>query len=213
MNRVRVRQHVNPLSRKYQESLIIPGWEKVYIDINKPLHLDIGCGRGRFLLSMAQEQPEWNYLGLEIREALVEEANDCRDKMGLNNLHYLFGNANNCLSEILASFPHNVLQRVTIQFPDPWFKKRHQKRRVVQEKLLDDLAKYLVIGGEVLLQSDVENVAIDMRDRFDHHPDFQQQGDNIWLSENPLPVPTERELATFAKGKPVYRALFMKVSL
>lgn len=208
---VRVRQHVNPLSQKYQTPLSPIEWEKIYTKPNQPLHLDIGAARGRFLLSMAQIEPNWNFLGLEIREPLVIEANKWRDELGLTNLHYLFCNVNNSLRSLLSSLPKGSLQRVTIQFPDPWFKNRHAKRRIVQPELVAELAEFLVPGGIVFLQSDIEFVAVEMRDRFALHPAFQRLGTGEWLAQNPLPVPTEREIGTMNKGGPVYRALFEKL--
>lgn len=208
---IRVRQHVNPLSKKYQTPISPPDWDKIYATVTQPLHLDLGCGKGRFLLSMAQLEPNWNFLGLEIREPLVQEANNWRHELGFTNLHYLFCNVNNSLPLILSSLPAEVLQRVTIQFPDPWFKNRHNKRRVVQPELVAELAKYMPVGGIVFLQSDVEAVAMEMRDRFASHPAFQRQGER-WLAQNPLPVPTERERSTLSRGEPVYRTVFVKVS-
>jgi tRNA (guanine-N7-)-methyltransferase len=208
--RVRVRQHVNPLSKKYQTPLSPPDWEKVYAQPLEPLHLDIGCARGEFLMSMATLQPNWNFLGLEIREPLVEQANAMVSELELSNLHFLFCNVNNSLPPLLSSFPAGTLQRVTIQFPDPWFKKRQAKRRVVQPELVDTLATYLTVGGVVFLQSDIEAVAVEMRDRFDAHPAFQRQGTDTWLATNPLPVATERENSTIFRGEPVYRALFVR---
>jgi len=207
---VRVRQHVNPLSQKYQTPASPPDWEKTYAEPTQPLHLDIGCGKGRFLLSMAQVEPRWNFLGLEIREPLVHEANTWREELGLSNLHYLFCNVNNSLRSLLISFPTGTLQRVTIQFPDPWFKNRHAKRRLVQPELVAELASYLSVGGVVFLQSDIEALAVEMCDRFDAHPAFQRQGSQDWLAENPLPVPTEREKSTLSRGETVYRALFVR---
>ena len=211
MAAVRVRQHVNPLCQKYQIPTSPPDWTKIYADLTQPLLLDIGCARGNFLLSMAELQPDWNFLGLEIREPLVEEANRRRDELGKHNLHYLFGNANKSLQPILSSLPPGILQRVTIQFPDPWFKKRHQKRRVVQSEMIDVLANYIAPGGWVFIQSDVEGVALQMRRRFDAHPAFQREGEEEWLSINPFPVPTEREVCTLLRNEPVYRGLLYKV--
>lgn len=208
---VRVREHVNPLSRKYQVAVEPPDWQAIYAQADRPLHLDIGCGRGRFLLDLAQQQPDSNHLGLEIREPLVEQANEWRSELGLSNLHYLFCNANNSLRPLLTSLPQGVLQTVTIQFPDPWFKRRHQKRRVVQPELVNDLAEFLVPGGMVFVQSDVEEVAAEMRDRFDEHPAFIREYKD-WLPENPMPVQTERELLVISFNDPVYRALFVKQS-
>ena len=210
MPRVRVRQHVNPLSNKYQTPVSPPNWTHVYAQVTQPLHLDIGCARGEFLLSMAQLQLDWNFLGIEIREPLVEQANARVSELGLSNLHFLFCNVNNSLKPLLESFPAGVLQRVTIQFPDPWFKKRQAKRRLVQPELVDTLATYLTAGGVVFLQSDIEAVAAQMCDRFESHPAFQKQGTDTWLATNPLPIPTEREISTLSRGEPVYRALFIR---
>jgi tRNA (guanine-N7-)-methyltransferase len=204
---VRVRQHVNPLSQKYQQTPDLPVWQKIYANPTQPLHLDIGCARGQFLLAMAQQQPDWNFLGLEIREPLVEQALEWRNQLGLDNLHYIFCNVNTFLRPLLSGLPAGVLQRVTIQFPDPWFKKRHQKRRVVQPEVVALLAEYMADNGLVLLQSDVESVAVEMRERFQAEPRFVEQS---WLADNPLPVPTEREQTTLAKGEPVYRAVFFR---
>jgi tRNA (guanine-N7-)-methyltransferase len=209
---IRVRQHVNPLANKYQTPVSPPEWDQIFALPSLPLHLDIGCGKGRFVLHVAQLEPSWNFLGLEIREPLVEEANRWRDELGLTNLHYLFCNVNNSLLPILDSLPEGVLQRVTIQFPDPWFKNRHVKRRVVQPELVEEIAKYLIPGGMVFLQSDVEIIATEMRDRFLAHSAFQIQAED-WLSENPLPVATEREKSTLARGEFVYRTVFLRSEL
>jgi tRNA (guanine-N7-)-methyltransferase len=206
---VRVREHVNPLSRKYATPVQPPDWSKIYLDPEQPLHLDIGCGKGRFVWQMAQLQPEWNFLGLEIREPLVDQAIVWRDELGLTNLHYLFCNANNSLQPLLASLPSGVLQQVTIQFPDPWFKRKHQKRRVVQPEMVEAIATYLVSGGQLFVQSDVLEVEQEMVDRCAAHPALIRQGSE-WLSDNPMPVPTERESSTCERGEPVYRALFVR---
>lgn len=210
MNRVRVRQHVNPLGIRYQTPINPIDWENIYVDTNQPLLLDIGCARGQFLMEMAQLEPKCNFLGLEIREPLVEAANKMRSELGLKNLHYIFCNANNSLKPLLSSLPKGILQRVTIQFPDPWFKNRHAKRRVAQPELVAELADYLAPGGTVFLQSDVKFVAVEMCERFDENSAFHRQSEE-WLAENPLPVATERELFTLEKDEPVYRAVFTRV--
>jgi tRNA (guanine-N7-)-methyltransferase len=207
---VRVREHVNPLALKYQTPVAAPDWQHIYPMLGQPLHLDIGCARGRFALQMAMARPDWNFLGLEIREPLVTQANEWRDEQGLSNLHYLYCNANNSLEPILKSLPTGVLQCVTIQFPDPWFKKRHQKRRVVQPGLVQDLAKYLSSGAIVFIQSDILDVANEMRDRFQDNTAFLLQNPE-WSQENIMPIPTEREIGVLAVGEPVYRAVFKRI--
>ena len=207
---IRIRQHVNPLSRKFQQPIEVPNWQEIYTQSDRSWHLDIGCARGNFLLEMAQLAPETNFLGIEIRRPLVIEANRLRDELGLTNLHYLFGNINSSASVLFKSLPANTLETISIQFPDPWFKKRHHKRRVVQPELVDILVNHLVEGGKVFLQSDIKEVAREMRDRFAANPLLTQQHSETWLDHNPLPVPTERELYVLGDNLPVYRVLFQK---
>jgi len=228
--RVRVRQHVNPLANKYATPIDPPDWSESYGNLSQPLHLDIGCGWGDFLLHMAKLEPNWNFLGLEIRQPLVDTANQQKQRQGLTNLCYLFCNANNSLAPLLASLPPHCLARVSIQFPDPWFKNRHLKRRVVQPEVVELLSKYLQPGGMVFLQSDVEIVEREMYDRFLAHPVFsyispeiaedqreqlEQIDDpedrvrNLFLqTPNPFAIATEREKSTLSRHEPVYRAVF-----
>ena len=206
---VRVRQHVNPLGIRYREPIEVPQWSRLYADVTQPFHLDIGSARGQFLLGMAQTHADWNFLGLEIREPLVHFANEQRDELTLQNLHFLFCNANASVDSLLQSLPMGSLQQVTIQFPDPWFKRRHRKRRVVQPELVEAIARHLIPEGRLFLQSDIQDVAIDMRDRFHSHPAFTHQGE-IWYPENPFSVTTEREEMTLEKREPVYRTLFIR---
>ena len=207
---MRVRQHVNPLSRRYKQSVSLPDWHQVYSNLSLPIHLDLGCARGRFLLQMAQTQPQYNHLGIEIREPLVIEANQIAQENNLHNLHYLFANINNSLTELLTSLPSNKLKLISIQFPDPWFKKKHHKRRVVQPEVVNTLYQFLTDDGQIFLQSDVEEVAVEMCDLFLAHPHFKSLKPEIWLEENPLPIMTEREIATLNKGEPVYRTIIIK---
>ncbi|MEL7144045.1 MAG: tRNA (guanosine(46)-N7)-methyltransferase TrmB, partial [Cyanobacteria bacterium J06573_11] len=149
----RVRQHVNPLSNKYSTPATAPEWHQVFENPQLPLHLDIGCAKGDFVRAMAHAVPDWNFLGLEIRAPLVERSLMKRDRDQQKNLHFVFCNANNSLRPLLVNYPAK-LERVSIQFPDPWFKKRHQKRRVVQPELVTVLADLMADGGMVWLQSD-----------------------------------------------------------
>ncbi|MDJ0730172.1 MAG: tRNA (guanosine(46)-N7)-methyltransferase TrmB [Crocosphaera sp.] len=211
MARVRVRQHVNPLSGKYRQPLTLPNWDTVYSCGDQPLHLDIGCGRGKFLLNMAPLYPNINFLGIEIREPLVIEANEQRDRLQLFNLHFLFCNININIEPLLTSLPPKMLNCVTIQFPDPWFKRSHQKRRVVQPALVQAIADYLVDNGSVFLQSDIQEVAQEMEENFLANSCFKKQHQETWLTENPFPIPTEREIATLNKNQPIYRLLLQRI--
>jgi len=205
---MRVRHHVNPLSRHFLQPIDLPDWRLIYHQVEQPLHLDIGCAKGHFLLRMAAQAPHWNFLGLEIRQPLVQQANVLRMNHRLTNVYFLMAQANAHLASILASFPTNVLRRVTIQFPDPWFKRKQRKRRLVQPDLVAVIADYLQPGGEVFLQSDVREVALEMYHHFLHHPQFVSCGE--LLAANPFGIPTEREQSVIQRGLPVYRFLLQR---
>lgn len=206
MARVRVHQHVNPLSPYYRQSPVPIDPAAVFADPALPLHLDIGCARGRFILKMAEAEPDWNFLGVEIREPLVDEANRLADETALSNLHYVFCNAMLSLGTLIQEIPNGLLQAVTIQFPDPWFKKKHAKRRMVNKELVDTVSEKLASGGRVFVQTDIEFLAEEMFELFRANENFSE----ITIEENPFPVKTEREKAVEEKKLPVFRAIFVK---
>jgi len=205
-----VRQHVNPLSRFFQLPLELPAPAQLFADPALPLHLDIGCARGRFLLELAQRQPQRNHLGVEIRRALVAAAEADRQALNLQNLHYLFCNANVSLEAWLAALPAGQLDLVSIQFPDPWFKKKHHKRRVLQPALLLAIAAALAPGKRFFLQSDVLAVIEPMVAITEASGCFSRPAADArpWRRDNPLPVPTERETYVQNQQLPVYRVLY-----
>ncbi len=204
MGRVRVHQHVNPLSPYYRQSPEPIDIAAVFADPEKPLLLDIGCARGRFLLRMAEAEPTWNYLGVEIREPLVEEANRLTAEAGPTNLHYAFCNAMLWLDRLLEGIPPSRLQTVTIQFPDPWFKKKHAKRRMVNKEMVDTIANHLAPDGRVFVQTDIEFLADEMFALFRADERFEESR----TETNPFLVKTEREKAVEDKDLPVFRTLF-----
>lgn len=206
MARVRVHQHVNPLSPYYRQEPKPIDLAKVFADPDRSLHLDIGSARGRFLLGMAQAEPDFNYLGVEIREPLVDEANLIRDDHGLDNLHYSFCNAMLWLERLLADIPVGRLQVVTIQFPDPWFKNRHAKRRMVNSELVEAVVNKLAPGGRIFVQTDIEFLADEMFELFREAPELIEEA----TCGNPFPIKTEREKAVEDKNLPVYRSMFRK---
>ena len=207
-----VRQHVNPLSLVHQLPRPLPAPEALFAAPELPLHLDIGAARGRFLLAMAQAEPLRNHLGVEIRRPLVEAAEADRLAAGLPNLRYLFCNANVSLPSWLADLPAGRLALVTIQFPDPWFKQKHHKRRVLQPPLLRALAAALAPGGELFLQSDVPAVIGPMVALVEASGCFERPAGEArpWRQGNPLPVPTERECHVLRQGLPVYAVLYRR---
>ena len=152
------------------------------------------------------------HLGLEIRHPLVKQAEAEREQLELTNLHFLFCNANISLRNWLAQLPIGQLQLVTIQYPDPWFKKRHQKRRMVQPELISWVAGAMAPGAQLFLQSDVPDVINQMLEATASGPWFEPADGGQWLSDNPLQQPTERELYVLKQGLPVYRRLFVRTT-
>ncbi len=201
-------QHVNPLSPFYCFAPPPIELGEIFADPRLPLHLDIGCGRGRFVLKMARMFPERNFLGAEIREPLVIEANRLARENNFTNLHYEFHNATHSLDLLLKNLPANVLNCVTIQFPDPWYKRKHAKRRMVDGKLAATIAAHLKVSGEIFVQTDVDFLADEMFRVFRAAENLRERE----IGENPFPFKTERETAVEEKELPIFRALFEKIA-
>jgi tRNA (guanine-N7-)-methyltransferase len=208
MPRVRVHQHVNPLAPYFRFVSSPLDLAKIFARPELPIFLDIGSARGRFLLKMAQIEKNINFLGLEIREPLVIEANEIARAKNLPNLHYEFTNATVSLDRLLQNFPAGILQTVTIQFPDPWYKKKHAKRRMVKDRMAQAIVEHLTSGGQIFVQTDVEFLAEEIAEIFRQFENLRETETN----ENPFPIKTEREISVENRQLPVYRKIFEKVS-
>ncbi len=209
-----MRQHVNPLSSFFQTPIELPRLTELFGNDQLPLHLDIGSAKGKFLIELATSESKWNYLGVEIRTPLVITAQREKDIAGLDNLSFLYCNANVSLESFLGKLPDGRLQRVSIQFPDPWFKRRHYKRRVLQSSLLISIARSLNIGSELFIQSDVFNIIQSMEKLIEISGCFvRKHPEKIrFLDRNPYKVTTERESYAIQKELKVYRILFYRNS-
>ena len=173
----------------------LPAPSELFVNPELPLHLDIGCARGFFLLAMAEAHPERNHLGLEIRHPLVRAAEAQQQREERSNVRFIFGNANVSLQRWLESIPQLRLELVTIQYPDPWFKKRHHKRRMVQPELLRWVAAAMPADGKLFLQSDVLVITRCLKQ--EEAGCFELDGGS-WLAE--LSSKTERERYVLDQG-------------
>ncbi|XAR63360.1 tRNA (guanine(46)-N(7))-methyltransferase [Bertholletia excelsa] len=182
--------------------------------------VDIGSGSGRFLMWLAKRNLESrNFLGLEIRQKLVKRANYWVNELALRNIHFIFANATVSFKQLLSTYP-GPLMHVSILCPDPHFKKKYHKRRVVQKPLVESILDNLSAGGKVFIQSDVVEVAFDMREKFDAVSDKLLHIDKIdpgmvcdsegWLLNNPMGIRTEREIHAEFEGARIYRRLYQK---
>ncbi|CAN0162773.1 unnamed protein product, partial [Phaeothamnion confervicola] len=163
----KVRQHVNPLAALHQRPATLPAdwYQQLFPSPDRPLHVDIGCARGRFVRDMAAKHAATNFLGLEIRRPVVATAVDRAVRAGLPNCAFLACNANVDFDRIMAdaAAAGATLGTVSIQFPDPHFKARHHKRRVLQPALVAAIQRWLRPGGSLFMQGDVLPVVEEMR--------------------------------------------------
>jgi tRNA (guanine-N7-)-methyltransferase len=164
------------------------------------LELEIGFGRGRFLLERAVAAPGSRIVGIEIKSKWAHLVEERRKRLGFAHVVALCGDAREILRR---AGPDGSLARVFVHFPDPWWKKKHAKRRVVDEDFLDQLARLMRKGGELFVQTDVEDRAIQMAAHITENAAFAVQPG--FESENPYGARSNREVRADEDGLPVYR--------
>jgi tRNA (guanine-N7-)-methyltransferase len=199
----RHRQHVNPLKASYLERGAAPALE---LPAGREIEVELGCADAQFLFERAALLPEVIPIGVEIREDLVAEVNARARKLG-SPVRVLYSHANLDWPHL---FPAGALARVFVNFPDPWFKRRHRKRRVVDAPLACALARSLRPGGELFFQSDVWSVALDALAVLEAEPLFENQAGpwSFWKAGNPYGVRSRREEGCAEEGAPVWRMLY-----
>ena len=209
-----MRQHVNPLSKNFDEIEKIPSLIEMFDDSKLNLHLDIGCAAGNFLFDLALENTNWNYLGIEIRERLVNTAKlKVRDKQ-IKNLFFVFGNAHNILENYHGKFLIKNLKSISFNFPDPWFKKRHYKRRVIQPKFINILSNLMKKGSIIYIKTDVKDLFEYMDRTILSNFNFEsidKKDFNFSESFNPNKVQTNREKYVLVNELEIFEDIYMKI--
>ncbi|RMG18742.1 MAG: tRNA (guanosine(46)-N7)-methyltransferase TrmB [Deltaproteobacteria bacterium] len=172
-----------------------------------PLEVEIGCGYGHFLMEYARRHPERNLVGIEFRPKLAYGLRRKLDRAGIGNAIVLRGDARRLLPMLFA--PGSVAA-VHIQFPDPWWKKRHHKRRLVDAELVTLLHGLLGDGGRVYLRTDILEYARQMIRCFeDGTGRFENvEGPGTFAFDDGLGVPSNRERRYLDAGTPVYRLVY-----
>jgi tRNA (guanine-N7-)-methyltransferase len=161
----RMRHHTSPnLYFKYSELKKTPNyypplidelnWEEIFFNGKRPDMLDIGCGKGRFLLSMSEQFPEKNILGIELRKPAVEWINNVVKGEEIMNCAAIWYSVVNGLNFIEGK----SIEKIFYFFPDPWPKKKHLKRRVFSEEFIQECHRILKDKGELFLATDLEEV-------------------------------------------------------
>jgi tRNA (guanine-N7-)-methyltransferase len=118
-----------------------------------PLEVEVGSGKGLFLRSAAAARPEVDFLGIEVAHKYAAFAAAGLAKAGLPNALVISGDGLRLFAELI---PDNSLAAVHVYFPDPWWKKRHRRRRVMRESFLRDVQRTLLPGGSLHFWTDVE---------------------------------------------------------
>jgi tRNA (guanine-N7-)-methyltransferase len=201
----RVRRHANPFSC-HVELGVIDRME--LFGREAPLEVELGPGSSSFLFDRARACPETDFIGIEVRKPMVEQAMERREKIGLTNAVVLYANANINLDSLVSP---GIIQRFHIHFPDPWVKKRHWKRRMVQPLLVRKMAELLDIGGEIYAQSDVPDLAREMYFFFEQDGCLKSRLDPSMRVPRPFTEYTDWEKHHEEIGESVYRMLFEKV--
>jgi len=209
-----MRQHVNPLSKNFNEIEIIPSLNQIFGDSKLNLHLDIGCAAGDFLFDLALSNTSWNYIGIEIREKLVKTAKLKVREREIKNLYFVFGNANNILNDVQSKFIIKNLKSISFNFPDPWFKKRHYKRRVIQPEFINILSNSLQKGSLIFIKTDVKDLFDYMDDTISNNFNFKKidkKNFNYSKSFNPNKVKTNRERYVIVNKLEIFEKIYIKI--
>ena len=209
-----MRQHVNPLSINFNQFERIPSLGKMFGNSKLNLHLDIGCAAGEFLFDLALVNTSWNYLGIEIREKLVKNAKLKVQEREIKNLYFLFGNANNIFNDIRSKFIIQSTKSISFYFPDPWFKKRHHKRRLIQPDFINFLAHTLQKGALIFIKTDVKDL-FDYMDRIiSNNLKFKTINTNDFNyleSFNPNKDKTNREKNVILNELDIFERIYIKI--
>ena len=209
-----MRQHVNPLSSNFKQIERVPSLSEMFCDPRLNLHLDIGSAAGEFLFDLAFVNNNWNYLGIEIRERLVKTAKLKVQEREIKNLYFVFGNANNILNDVQSKFIIKNLKSISFNFPDPWFKKRHHKRRIIQPEFINILSNSLQKGTLIFIKTDVKDLFDYMDCTISSNLNFKnidKKDFDYSKSFNPNKIKTNREKLVIDNKLDIFESIYIKI--
>ena len=184
-------------------------WQVVF-GRKAPVVLEIGFGMGKSLVEMASKEPDKDFVGIEVHRPGVGACLADAQEQGLSNLRVFEHDAVEILADCVAD---ESLARVQLFFPDPWHKKRHHKRRIVQEEFVQKLRAKLAIGGVFHMATDWENYAEHMLEVMSQSEGFKNQS----ATNDYVPRPDQRPLTKFEQrghrlGHGVWDLMFERIS-
>jgi tRNA (guanine-N7-)-methyltransferase len=139
-----------------------PDWEELFGNRN-PLNLEVGFGVGNFIIEMGLREPSENFIGIDFYHKGIRKVITRIAKYEICNARIVYGDAK---EKIPLLFNAEELDRVYINFPDPWPKKRHHKRRLIKPDFIKVLVEKLKLGGEIHIATDHEAYAMEILDFF-----------------------------------------------
>lgn len=174
-----------------------------------PVVLEIGFGMGASLVTMAEQNPHQDFLGIEVHAPGVGACLGSAHEAGVSNLRVMCHDAMEVLETMI---PDNSLRMVQLFFPDPWHKARHNKRRIVQVPFAELILRKLKLGGVFHMATDWENYAEHMLEVMSSIPGYRNQS----AEGNYVPCPDSRPLTKFEQrghrlGHGVWDLMFERI--
>lgn len=169
-----------------------------------PFEVDIGSGEGTFILTMAERHPERNFLGIERLLGRVRKTCRAAARRGFSNVRMLRLEIAYAMRYVL---PHESVSRAHVLFPDPWPKRYHHPRRLIQDGFMEAMHGILVAGGELRIKTDDQPYFMWMEKVLARAKGYERLD---WPDDEEYPV-TDFERRFVAQGLPIYRARLRKV--
>jgi len=173
-----------------------------------PVWLEIGFGNGDALVHMASQLPEVNFIGVEVHAPGVGHALKAIDDAGQTNVRII---QHDVMEVLQTMIPAESLQRVLLLFPDPWRKKRHFKRRIVQPEFIKLVASRLLLGGDLHCATDWHDYAEWMLEHLNQAESFcNLSPDNTWIERPSWRIDTRFEQRGMRLGHTVHDLLYQR---
>ena len=155
-----------------------PDWGEIFGNLN-PLNLEVGFGVGNFIIEMGIREPDENFIGMDFYHKGIRKVITRIDKYQVDNTRIVYGDAK---EKIPLLFNNEELSRIYINFPDPWPKKRHHKRRLIKPAFIKVMAEKLKSDGEIHIATDHEDYAVEIMSFFKKEPLLKNKnGSNVFL--------------------------------